>query len=194
MYVSIDVETTGLDTENFQVLQLGAVAWTSDDINQCRTFDMILDPTRGPTRGNYGQPLVGDPYGLLMNAWLLEEIVNGRGALYTTVMSEFSKFLHQFRVQHDDIQGGKYIWAVGQNFGKFDWQFLKNIPGFPVKLFGHRFTEVGTFMADRDGPHSGTEDFARIAEKYSIGGETHHALYDAKCTLAKLMETLDVRP
>ena len=191
MYVSIDVETTGLDTDKFQILQLGAVAWTNDDINECLTFEMNLDPTRGEPRGNYGRSIVGDPYALALNGWLLKEIADGKGACHSTVRDEFGQFLHQFNTRAGVVQGGGYIWAVGQNFGAFDWPFLKNIPGFQKKLFSHRFTEVGTFMADRDGPHSGTEDFTRIAEKYNIQGEVHHALFDAKCTLAKLMEKFD---
>lgn len=184
MYVALDVETTGLDAQKHQVLQIGAVALTHTDINQCETFSVFVDPTQGPKTGVYGQDIVGEPYALAMNSWILDELAGGAGIPAMEATDRLTAWLSQFDPQNESA---RFINTVGVNFGSFDWQFLKNLPFFPTKFFGYRHTEVGSRFATPFGPVSMTERFKQIAEKHNIEGQAHEAVFDARCTLAALV-------
>ena len=67
-YISIDIETTGLDPENCQVLSIGAVIEDTNDIKPLAdlpTFHGVVLPNR----------IEGDPYAINLNRDLLQTIV-----------------------------------------------------------------------------------------------------------------------
>ena len=188
MYVSIDIETTGLDPVWDQVIQIGAVAWTSSMLMECEHFVVTIDPTlyaENCTRhGVYGEPIRGSACALAMNSGILKQIADGKGKSYQEAMIKFKEWLRGLGVR--GLSEVKFD-AVGVNFGSFDWQFLKRIPGFPAHLFGYRHTDVGSYFADKDGTVSASSFFDLVAEGFEISGKLHEALFDARCTLAILM-------
>lgn len=197
MYISIDVETTGLDPETYQVLQLSAVAWTNTNVNRCPTFNMFVDPAKGSTTGKYNGvydvgvydgSIHGEAYSLQMNAWILRAIMSGEYKSVYDVSCAFKEWLCHL-IDKNKVPNN-YFTPMGINFGAFDWQFLKRMPGFPIKSFKHRALEVGSLYATTDGIPLSHDIFEGIAERHSIEGNAHEALYDAKCTLAAAMEKL----
>ena len=66
-YVSIDIETTGLDPETCQVLQIGAVIEDTEQvlpIDQLPKFNCIVE----------NQSYTGSPYALWLNSNLLKKL------------------------------------------------------------------------------------------------------------------------
>lgn len=168
MYVSIDIETTGLNPDTDQILEVAAVI---DDrsrrVKDCPTFQAVIRHDR----------LSGDPRALEMNADLISAIAGGIGMHKLDLGPELRFFL-------EDYSDGEKYTAMGKNFGSFDWQFLKRMDRFPVDMFSHRFLEVGSLYAQSSGIQSLTDLSESIAEEFEIEGEAHQAEYDAKVTLA----------
>src|SRR5690349_12095405 len=92
-YVSIDLETTGLDPENCVILELAAIiedTKTQLPREQCPIFHRYVD---------HGNRLAGEPYALVMNAALMKktmELSKAKDPLVgtpATLMAEFDAFL-----------------------------------------------------------------------------------------------------
>lgn len=167
-YVAIDIETTGLDPETCQVLE---VAFVLDDrekrVKDCPFYHAVVSH----------KFIMGEPYALQMNKSLLEKIARGEGVSTKTVVEGIRCWVRgrcPNRVLH----------PLGRNVGSFDWQFLKRLPGFPEKAFGYRMLDINSLYADSDGMHSTTELSNRLAEEFEIEGNPHEALYDARVALA----------
>ena len=139
IYLSIDIETTGLNPERCQVLQVGG--YLEDAANpkpreETPSFCFLLDHPS----------TVGDPYALSMNAWILNELVGFRKlssyqrAEYNqssphpvlspdVCWSELEKFLDR---NLPDKHGNRIV-AAGKNFGSFDLQFISRLPGYGAR-------------------------------------------------------------
>jgi hypothetical protein len=135
-YVSIDIETTGLDPETCQTLEVGAVI---DDwktlIDQLPRFRRIL----------VYETVTGSPFAMALNANLLKQIANPPTPPVTS-RCEFCKpeeFCEQFaRWLQANGFDPLHIQAAGKNFASFDLQFLKRLPGFGRHLgFRHRILD-----------------------------------------------------
>ena len=117
-YVSIDIETTGLDENLCQTLEFGAVHddWTRP-IAQLPRFHRYI----------YGTHFTGQPYALALNADILKRI-----AAHNPENPEPSEFCAP-----EDLALDFYTWlvgldldprhlnAAGKNFASIDRQFLK---------------------------------------------------------------------
>lgn len=135
-YVSIDIETTGLDLETCQVLSIGAVIEDTNNIvplNELPTFHGAI----------VSQHIAGQPYALNMNKELIEDIV------YYQTGDEHERFdlerlkgikfyekekivkaLKDFLVENGFEEDGEkiYITVAGKNFATFDLKFLERLP------------------------------------------------------------------
>jgi len=135
-YVSIDIETTGLDLETCQVLSIGAVIEDTNDIKpveELPTFHGVV----------LSKQLSGQPYALDMNTDLIEAMVYYQTAdederidlerlkgmkFYEKdqIVEAFYKFLLENGIEPD---GDKvHITAAGKNFATFDLKFLERLP------------------------------------------------------------------
>lgn len=124
-YVSIDIETTGLDPETCQVLEIGAVVddWTTpiDNLPWCRwTLNL--------------RQIVGEPYALALNANLLKQIASKPifSLLPEEVGCDLARWLTSKNLDPLHVQ------AAGKNFAGFDLQFLKRLPQFNEYVGFHR--------------------------------------------------------
>lgn len=107
-YISIDIETTGLDPENCQVLSIGAVIEDTNDIKPLAdlpTFHGAILPNR----------IEGDPYAINLNRDLLQTIVqyqtakpSERDLIETTTGMRFYK--------KEDIVEAFYYWLAENGF------------------------------------------------------------------------------
>jgi hypothetical protein len=130
-YISIDLETTGLDPNNHQVLEIGAII---EDTNNIKSFEdspkfscIVYQPT-----------IIGAPYALAMNARILgiigtyQEFLKG---IEKDVYRKLHNILHPNEVglyfrrwlDENDIKEMR-INCAGKNFGSFDKLFLNNLP------------------------------------------------------------------
>lgn len=169
MYVALDIETTGLDPEKHQVLELALVI---DDRSQ-----RVIDCPFYRTLVRH-ETIVGSPFALAMNAELLKQIGRGDGISPLAMSRGVATWLRSHKADR------RVLTPLGKNVGSFDWQFLKRVEEFPVDLFGHRMLDVGSLYATPDGISSQEELCNRIAIEYDIPGKAHEALYDARVSLA----------
>ena len=158
-YFSIDIETTGLDRENHQVLEIGVIAEDTldqKDFHNIPKFHAIL----------YHPQIVGHPYALNMNKSILHKL-----AVYSSIKDEnelvdyaihhnittphrIAKELNEWLFNvvnnrpmnyHDPIE----IVVAGKNFASFDKVFLEKLPDFTKYVkFHHRTIDPVTLYTD----------------------------------------------
>lgn len=129
-YVSIDIETTGLNPEIDQVLEIAAVI---EDTEHSHIPVEELPATVLPVQHERVQ---GSPFAMHMNAELLYHISQGVGYRADQIRDYLDDFLRD--------NGWKWsamspIIAAGKNFAAFDLQFLRRLPG--DWWFHHRFLD-----------------------------------------------------
>jgi hypothetical protein len=131
-YVSIDIETTGVDYEYCQILEFGAVIddWVTP-LDKLPRFHAYLIHDR----------IQGEPFALAMNAEILRRLANRdkpECAQYTFVEPKhlagmFSFWAASWKVGSSG-QGGKSIIPAGKNFAGFDRPFLKRLPEWSERV------------------------------------------------------------
>jgi hypothetical protein len=136
-YVSIDIETTGLDSEACQILQIGAVIEDTADpkpLEELPKFMCILEHEK----------YSGQPTALSMNSWILK-ILSGMEGLSKDDRIEYRKANHiipaalaakqlQMWLMANGFKmestGAVKINAAGKNFATFDKLFLQKLPSW----------------------------------------------------------------
>lgn len=166
-FISIDLETTGLDVERDQILQIGAVAYGGDG-----------DPVEFVTDVRH-ERYSGSAYALALNAAIFNRLADRE----TAARTEPDAILDLFAFVWGACEPEPY--PVGFNVGRFDVTMIKcaarrveNIDlAYDVdRMFHHRAVELGSLLAHADGtPRSSAE----TAERYSWT-ITHDALQDAR--------------
>jgi DNA polymerase III epsilon subunit-like protein len=134
-YVSIDLETTGLDPDYCQILEFGAVIdnWHSP-VEELPRFHRYIKPTHD----HDGQPFVyGQPYALALNAEILKRLASNDPALQIIAEGDLGQQFAAWLVEHKIDP--KRVNASGKNFASFDLQFLRHCPEFSEHVtFRHR--------------------------------------------------------
>lgn len=121
-YVSIDLETTGLDPEFCQIVEFAAMI---DDLKNPRPLERL------PNFHCYvmHEKLVGQPYAMSMHPEIFRKIAVGDSSHNFfqphEVGYEFSKFL-----ESNGYSLGEKITVAGKNFARFDANFLDKLPDF----------------------------------------------------------------
>lgn len=130
-YVSVDIETTGLNPYDCHILEIGAIIEDTEkqrSRNLCPTFHCFVN------RKLYE----GSLFALDMNAKVLHEILEAKtrvipysGLLWETqIVTQFKDFLNR--------NGAEKPIFAGKNFAGFDLQFLKMLPGWETIKYRHR--------------------------------------------------------
>jgi DNA polymerase III epsilon subunit-like protein len=118
-YVSIDLETTGLNPWSCQILEMAAIVenWKTD-LDLLPTFHVYI----------VHEAIIGEVTALHMNAEIIKILAEGRDKhpLSTflkpeEVMPKFAEFLKVSGVDP------KHVTAAGKNFAGFDKPFLKRL-------------------------------------------------------------------
>jgi oligoribonuclease len=111
--ISLDIETTGLDPQAHDVIEIGAVAYDTD------TPDV---PTKAlPTFHAYIDRKVyaGTPYALAMHGKIFQALVDGKGMPPGRATMEFRNWLDQVSPNTHKLT------VVGKNAAGFDIPFLQ---------------------------------------------------------------------
>jgi len=130
-YISIDLETTGLDPENNNIIEFGAVL---DDLSELKPIEEL------PRFHAYicMEEYKGQPYALSMHSEIFRRIAKkeeGYNYLYPNTLGKaFLTFLLT-QGYEAEIKKGKsiprtVINVAGKNFGTFDLPFLNNQTNF----------------------------------------------------------------
>jgi len=159
-YVSIDLETTGLDHTWCQILEVGAVVddWKSP-LDQLARFHCYVVHDR----------VTGEPYALAMNAAILKRIADRakpENRDYAFIPpSQVMHCLKRFLQGNGLLQDGLQTVAAGKNFARFDDRFLEKLDGYRDLNLLHRCIDPGMFYWDptRDKKPPSTEECLRRA-------------------------------
>lgn len=167
-YVSVDIETTGLNPDTDQVLQIAAVVDTDPAIpvEQLPTYTAILKHTR----------VSGSPFAMAMNAGLLSTIADGKAAVYPEVaVKELLAFLYAYATNNKIV-------AAGKNFASFDRQFLRQLDPNLNQVFHHRSIDPAMFFVT--GTDTVPPDTLSCMCRAGIVNELRHdALEDARAVV-----------
>jgi DNA polymerase III epsilon subunit-like protein len=142
IYISIDIETTGLDWEKCQILEFGAVL---EDTNNVLPLEDL--PTYHAYIKHPGGNLFGNIFALNLNADIIEKLNNekvySKQFTYLNVDELADDFLAWLNLQgiaidvkhskSETIYSAK-INVAGKNFNGFDRYFLDRVPGFSKKI------------------------------------------------------------
>lgn len=147
-YVSIDLETTGLNPNNCQILEIAAV-YNDDNIALplCPIFHRYV----------WHPVIMGEAFALHMNANLIKEIFDLKrtGAKKDTLIDPVD-LRYQFRdwllehgypkfINEDQMTSVKDVVAAGKNFESFDHKFLTQYDCDGVIRFHHREINPGMY-------------------------------------------------
>lgn len=181
-YIAVDVETTGLDLNNDQILEFAAVATTLGD-NSVNLYDL-------PTFHTYvvNDRIMGHPYALMMNAVAIERIAKQTpGFNYTHISSLAASFYDwccDFNVGELEKEHYRMTLTVaGKNYGMFDHHFIDRIPEWS-RFFkiNHRVIDPATLYM-RPGDKK-LPSLSECLERAGIAGTVlHTAASDAYQTI-----------
>lgn len=118
-YISIDIETTGLDPSKDQILEFAAIV---DDLTVQAPIETL------PTFHVYcsQQKYSGDAYALWMNASTLEILAKGS----VSNIIPLTQLSHQFYNWLRSLGITRRWQPAGKNAAGFDCQFLGNLPSW----------------------------------------------------------------
>lgn len=169
-YVSIDLETTGLDPTYCQILEIGAVVDNGAALEKLPTFHAYIRHSR----------IVGEPYAMALNTQILAKLATPgdmpRGELLypEDVGIELAAWLR------DHYGSDKGVVAAGKNFGSFDLQFLKRLPGFSDRVeFKHRSIDPAMLYWNPDTDDAPPSTLECLRRAGLMGDVQHTAVADA---------------
>ena len=181
-YISIDLETTGLDHNWCQILEVGAVIdnwkWALDDLPRFHCY-VIHDR------------VVGEAKGLAMNAKILDRIAERarpENREYLFLMP--SQVMHNLKIFLRDNGMGSDVQTVaaGKNFARFDDRFLEKLDGYRGLNLLHRCIDPGMFYWDptRDRQPPNTEECLRRA---GLPADVKHDAINDALNVIRLIRT-----
>lgn len=191
IYVSIDIETTGLNPDKCQMIEFSAII---EDTKNPLPYDLIPKFTRYIRHDLY----VGEIFALTMNAEILKFISeNPDHELVCTeseLIPQFKSWLieNKFKIlfmdaytEADWTKGSSYIQQyvkvipAGKNFSKFDLSFIKKLPYVNQIRFSHRAIDPAVLFVDWENDNE-LPDFKLCKERAGVPGDIkHRGLADA---------------
>jgi hypothetical protein len=191
-YVSIDIETTGIDPEFSQILEIGAIVddWVTP-VTLLPKFHCYVFHNR----------IIGSAFALQMNAAILRKIADAEILMEKTdhcFHPEHGLFLRPKTVggelaqwlMDQGMDPTKPILAAGKNFAGFDRPFLQNIPGWNIPFFRRVIDPAMLYwLPDIDPVPPSTET---CMERAGIpGGVAHTAVEDAMAVVRMVRASRD---
>jgi len=185
-YVSIDIETTGLNPENCQVLEIGAVI---DDgttpIEDCPTFHRYVD---------HGL-ILGEPFAVSMHPTILRRIAtHEEGYTYLQPWEVATRFCDFLKKNGLDPENEKIV-VAGKNYASFDARFLSKITSWDKHVqVHHRILDPAALYWRPEIDGVGLPNTKTCMERAGINGEVAHtAIEDAQMVVRLIRRAIDYR-
>jgi len=170
-YLSLDIETTGLDPDTCQIIEIGGV------------FDFLDRPLKEcPTFHTYVRHklYVGEPFALNLNGKILGRLAETPEGFSYNCADDVVPVLASWVKQCGWDMKAKSLLIAGKNFGGFDFGFLRRLSGFMSTMkFKYRFLDPGMAYFDPtidEVPPSLADCLRRAGQQHQI---THEAVADA---------------
>lgn len=178
-YLSIDIETTGLNPENCQILEIGAVI---DDgttpIEDCPTFHCYVD---------HGL-ILGESFALSMHPTILCRIAtHEEGYTYLQpweVASQFRDFIKQYDLDSENEK----VFVAGKNFASFDARFLRKLTNWDKYIkTHHRILDPAALYWQPAIDGAQLPDTKTCMERAGIDGEVAHTAVEDAIVVVRLI-------
>jgi oligoribonuclease len=171
-YLSIDIETTGLEPDMDQILSIAAVLDTPETrhlpVNELPFFHRLIRHER----------YHGNAIALAMNSEILRKIGEDDNESWTLPVGKVYETFIMW-LQEQGMTGRRMV-AAGKNFASFDRQFLGRLDWRFKKLFHHRSLDPGSmFVSSSDSVPPSTEECGNRAS-LERNEKAHDALEDAR--------------
>jgi DNA polymerase III epsilon subunit-like protein len=173
-YLSIDIETTGLNSDKHQILEFAAVLddlKTQKKIDQLPFFHCFFE----------FEEYSGTPYALALNKRIFEILANKKkykNYLFLKPEDFIPKFL--FFIKKNKLSFPLNV--AGKNFSSFDLNFLKKLPLWNEEIkIKHRVLDPGILFLNKDDESiPSTETCKKRSKIFEDNTVLHTALDDAK--------------
>jgi oligoribonuclease (3'-5' exoribonuclease) len=166
--VSIDIETSGIDHDTHQILEVGAVI---DDLIDPKPFEEL------PRFHTYliHDEIIGHPFALSMHPVILRRIAKKEKPYSYTEPKHLGKKFVTW-LEKNGVKGS--ITAAGKCFGAFDLQFLRKLPRFNLHISSRVLDPAMFYWQPGD---EKIPDTLECMKRAGIEGEVAHtALEDAE--------------
>jgi oligoribonuclease len=171
-YLSLDIETTGLNENTCQILQFAAILDdTSFPLEAMSTFNALI----------YSPMYVGEPFALALNRPIFETLSKSTLGRDTRHLGRLVHILDtDMLVSYlkNYLSPLKFVVVAGKNVANFDLKFLSKIPSWSELSLFHRVLDPGNlYLRPTDLVPPGTEECLRRAGLDDF--VSHDALDDA---------------
>lgn len=182
-FVSLDLETTGLDDMTCQILEVGAVIddWESP-LEKLPRFHCYVDN---------GQ-VFGEPYALSMHPKILRYIAtNGKESEEDIAIlkpDDVTVHFLQWLVANGLTPRKQHLTMAGKNFASFDRNFLRNLPNWEeLVITQHRIIDPGNLFWDPSVDLHGLPDTKTCMQRAGISGEVAHTAVEDAIIVTRLI-------
>jgi len=197
VYISIDLETTGLNPETCQILEFGAVL---EDTNNIKPLDEL--PTYHAYIKHPGGNISGNIYALDLNKEIISNLKNEKDLKdkynFIKVEDLADDFLAWCKIQGLEIKESTHkggtnfsctINVAGKNFSGFDRKFLENVPDFTKKIrMRQRVIDPAILFIDWENDTSAPH-LELCKQRANISGVVTHLAVDDAMDVIKLLRT-----
>lgn len=187
-YVSIDIETTGLNHDICNVLEFAAIA---DDLSIQAPLESLPKFQTYIMQDHY----IGEPYALGMHAEIFKKIANWQkvGANVCSpadLLVRFHTFLTSLAGYMPNREGIVKINVAGKNFGNFDSKFLEKLPHHNLLVkFHHRILDPAMLYFDPDEDKETLPSTEVCMKRADISGEVQHTALEDAINVVKLLRS-----
>lgn len=193
LYCSIDIETTGLNPDNCDILQFAAVL---DDLNNPKPIEQL--PSFQSCFIKDG-PIVGEPMALSMHSAILKQIADAQYKKIEYCEETKQRFMRIedlpdalacFFLQNNvpqDRSGRLKVTVAGKNVAGFDLRFLKaKIKHWgPISLYQRVLDPAILYLDHRN--DTAVPDMKTCMERAGISGEVAHTALEDALTVVRLL-------
>jgi oligoribonuclease (3'-5' exoribonuclease) len=182
-YVSLDIESTGLDDESCQILEVGAVIddWKTS-VEELPTFRCYVD---------HGQ-FVGEPYALSMHPKIFRYIAtSGKESdeeITILTPNEVAEHFFDWLIWNDLHPLKHHLTMAGKNYSSMDRNFLRRLPRWTELIkTQHRSIDPGNLYWDPTVDTQGLPSTKTCMERAGIDGEVAHTAVEDAIVVVKLV-------
>lgn len=161
-YLSLDIETTGLNKEKSLIIQLAARV-VNEDLTVSEPFNILINH----------EEIIGEPFALGLNGWIFKEITS-KNCSYKVAHNNLTATIMFDEWINNHFNSKEKITVAGKNAATFDLPFLKHY-GFNTGRFSHRVIDVGSMYLENFGYVPNLDEINKLLDRKSV---THNALDD----------------
>lgn len=182
-FVSLDIETTGLNDFDCQTIEVGAVIddWETP-VEELPSFRCYVD------HGHF----YGEPYALSMHPKIFRYIATkgkeSEEGIAILSPDEVAGYFVEWLLSHGLNPVKQHLTMAGKNFASFDRNFLKRLPDWEELVISqHRIIDPGNLFWDPDIDLRGLPNTKTCMERAGIPGEVAHTAVEDAIVVAKLI-------